>query len=32
GNLLERSFQIAYTKGLNHLPDDVLQQAIEELR
>ncbi|VFM96256.1 MAG: hypothetical protein BECKG1743F_GA0114225_111441, partial [Candidatus Kentron sp. G] len=27
-----RSFQIAYTKGLNHLPDDVLQQAIEELR
>ena len=32
GNLLKRSFQIAYTKGLNHLPDDVLQQAIEELR
>lgn len=32
GNLLKRALQIAAAKGLNHLPDDIIQQAIEELQ
>jgi MSHA biogenesis protein MshM len=32
GSILKRSLQIATVKGLKHLPDEVLQQAIEELR
>jgi len=32
GRLLKAAMQIAVSKGLNHLPDDLLQQAIEELR
>jgi hypothetical protein len=30
--LLKRALQIAAAKGLNHLPDDIIQQAIEELQ
>jgi MSHA biogenesis protein MshM len=32
GNLLKRSLQIAAAKGIHHLPEEILQQAIEELR
>lgn len=32
GNLLKRSLQIAADKAINHIPDDVLEQAMEELR
>ena len=32
GRLLRTAMQMAVPKGLNHLPDDLLQQAIEELR
>jgi MSHA biogenesis protein MshM len=32
GNLLKRSLQIAADKGINHIPDDVLEKAMEELR
>jgi type II secretory pathway predicted ATPase ExeA len=32
GRILRTTMQMAVTKGLNHLPDDLLQQAIEELR
>ncbi len=32
GRILRASMQIAVPKGLNHLPDDLLQQAIEELQ
>jgi len=31
GSILKTSMQLAMTKGLNHLPDEVIQQAIEEL-
>jgi len=26
-----RNFRLAMAKGLNHLPDELIQQAIEEL-
>jgi MSHA biogenesis protein MshM len=32
GRLLRAAMQLAVPKGLNHLPDDLIQQAIEELR
>jgi type II secretory pathway predicted ATPase ExeA len=32
GRILKNTMQLAYTKGLNHLPDELLQQAIESLR
>jgi MSHA biogenesis protein MshM len=32
GRLLRTAMQMAVPRGLNHLPDDLLQQAIEELR
>lgn len=32
GRILETSLQLAVPKGLNHLPDELIQQAIEELR
>ncbi len=32
GRILKSAMQMAVPKGLNHLPDDLLQQAIEELR
>ncbi|NEX23874.1 AAA family ATPase, partial [Thiorhodococcus mannitoliphagus] len=32
GRILKTSLQLAVPKGLNHLPDEVIQQAIEELR
>jgi len=32
GRILRTAMQMAVPKGLNHLPDDLLQQAIEELR
>jgi len=32
GRILRTALQLAVPKGLNHLPDDLLQQAIEELR
>jgi MSHA biogenesis protein MshM len=32
GRILKTSFQLAVPKGLNHLPDELIQQAIEELR
>ncbi len=31
GGILKTSMQLAMAKGLNHLPDEVIQQAIEEL-
>ena len=31
GRLLKTSLQLAVPKGLNHLPDELIQQAIEEL-
>ncbi len=31
GVILKISMQLAMNKGLNHLPDDIIQQAIEEL-
>jgi len=31
GVILKTSMQLAMAKGLNHLPDDIIQQAIEEL-
>ena len=31
GRILKTSMQLAVPKGLNHLPDEVIQQAIEEL-
>jgi len=32
GNILKTSMQLAMNNGLNHLPDELIQQAIEELR
>jgi len=32
GRILKAAMQMAVPKGLNHLPDELLQQAIEELR
>ncbi len=32
GRILRSAMHMAVPKGLNHLPDDLLQQAIEELR
>ena len=32
GRILQTAMRLAVPKGLNHLPDDLLQQAIEELR
>jgi len=32
GRTLKTAMQMAVPKGLNHLPDDLLQQAIEALR
>ena len=32
GRILRTSMQLAVPKGLNHIPDELLQQAIEELR
>ena len=32
GRILKAAMRMAAPKGLNHLPDDLLQQAIEELR
>jgi len=32
GRILKATMQMAVPKGLNHLPDELLQQAIEELR
>lgn len=32
GRILRTAMRLAVPKGLNHLPDDLLQQAIEELR
>ena len=32
GLLLKTSIQLAVPKGLNHLPDELIQQAIEEVR
>ena len=32
GRILQTAMRMAVPKGLNHLPDDLLQQAIEELR
>lgn len=32
GRILKTAMQLAVPKGLNHLPDELLQQAIEELR
>ncbi len=32
GRILNTALHLAVPKGLNHLPDEVLQQAIEELR
>jgi len=32
GRILKTSMQLACAKGLNHLPDELLQQAIESLR
>jgi type II secretory pathway predicted ATPase ExeA len=32
GRILKTTMQMAVPKGLNHLPDELLQQAIEELR
>ncbi len=32
GRILKSAMQLAVPKGLNHLPDDLLQQAIEELQ
>ncbi len=31
GRILKTSMQLAVPRGLNHLPDDLIQQAIEEL-
>ena len=31
GAILKTSMHLAMAKGLNHLPDDLIQQAIEEL-
>ena len=30
GRILKTSLQLAVPKGLNHLPDELIQQAIEE--
>ncbi|HHX4060117.1 TPA: hypothetical protein ACU967_007651 [Burkholderia contaminans] len=32
GRILRTAMQMAVPKGLNHLPDELLQQAIEELK
>jgi len=32
GRLLRTAMRLAVPKGLNHLPDEILQQAIEEMR
>ena len=32
GRILKTGLQLAVPKGLNHLPDELIQQAIEELR
>lgn len=32
GRILRAALRLAVPKGLNHLPDDLIQQAIEELR
>ncbi len=31
GSILKTSLHLAMVKGLNHLPDEIIQQAIEEL-
>jgi len=31
GRLLKTSLQLAVSNGLNHIPDELIQQAIEEL-
>ena len=31
GSILKTSMQLAMARGLNHLPDELIQQAIEEL-
>jgi type II secretory pathway predicted ATPase ExeA len=31
GRLIKLAMQLAVPKGLNHLPDDLIQQAIEEI-
>ena len=32
GRILRTAMQMAVPKGLNHLPDELLQKAIEELK
>ncbi|SAK76614.1 hypothetical protein AWB75_04397 [Caballeronia catudaia] len=32
GRILRTAMQLAVPRGLNHLPDELLQQAIEEMR
>ncbi|MBU2744841.1 AAA family ATPase, partial [Acidithiobacillus caldus] len=32
GNVLHTALRLAVPKGLNHLPDDLIQTAIEALR
>ncbi|SAK86347.1 hypothetical protein AWB75_05876 [Caballeronia catudaia] len=32
GRILRIAMQLAVPRGLNHLPDELLQQAIEEMR
>ena len=32
GHILQTAMRLAVPKGLNHLPDELLQQAIEEAR
>ncbi|MES9883713.1 MAG: hypothetical protein ABW185_22910 [Sedimenticola sp.] len=32
GRILKTAMQMAVPKGINHLPDELLQQPIEELR
>ena len=32
GRILRTAMQLAVPRGLNHLPDELLQQAIEEFR
>jgi MSHA biogenesis protein MshM len=32
GRILQQAMELAVPKGINHLPDDLIQQAIEALR
>ena len=32
GRIVRQAMRLAVPKGLNHIPDDLIQQAIEELR